>query len=88
MATHYQTHSVALADLLPDLDLGKAANIVAHNLCLDTRQLKTGDAFIALAGIKVDGRNFIAKAIEMGAATILVEADKNWQGRQCAGHCG
>jgi UDP-N-acetylmuramoyl-L-alanyl-D-glutamate--2,6-diaminopimelate ligase len=80
MATHYQTHSVALADLLPDLDLGKAANIVAHNLCLDTRQLKTGDAFIALAGIKVDGRNFIAKAIEMGAATILVEADKNWQG--------
>lgn len=80
MASHYQTHNVALADLLPDLDLDKAANLVVRNLCLDTRHLKTGDAFIALAGIKVDGRNFIAKAIESGAAAILVEADKNWQG--------
>jgi len=60
--------------------LDKAANILVRNLCLDTRQLKTGDAFIALAGIKVDGRNFIAKAIELGSAAILVEADKNWQG--------
>ncbi|HEY0894165.1 MAG TPA: UDP-N-acetylmuramoyl-L-alanyl-D-glutamate--2,6-diaminopimelate ligase, partial [Cellvibrio sp.] len=80
MATHYQTNSVALADLLPDLALDKAASIMVRNLCLDTRQLKTGDAFIALAGIKVDGRNFIAKAIELGASAILVEADKNWQG--------
>ena len=80
MAAHYQTHSVALADLLPDLNLDKAASIVVRNLCLDTRVLKTGDAFIALAGIQVDGRNFIAKAIELGAAAILVEADKNWQG--------
>lgn len=80
MAAHYQTHSVALATLLPELKLDKAANIVVRNLCLDTRQLKTGDAFIALAGTKVDGRNFIAKAIELGAAVILVEADKNWQG--------
>ena len=80
MASHYQTHSVALADLLPGVNLDRAANLVVRNLCLDTRQLKTGDAFIALAGIKVDGRNFIARAIELGAAAILVEADKNWQG--------
>jgi UDP-N-acetylmuramoyl-L-alanyl-D-glutamate--2,6-diaminopimelate ligase len=80
MTSHYQTHSVALADLLPGMDLEKAASLVVRNLCLDTRHLKTGDAFIALAGIKVDGRNFIAKAIELGAAVILVEADKNWQG--------
>ena len=80
MAPHFQLHDVALAALLPDLELGKAANLVVRNLCLDTRQLKAGDAFIALAGFKVDGRNFIAKAIELGAAVILVEADKNWQG--------
>lgn len=80
MAAHFQTHGVSLADLLPDLKLDKAANIAVRNLCLDTRQLKMGDLFIALAGIKVDGRNFIAKAIELGAAVILVEADKNWQG--------
>jgi UDP-N-acetylmuramoyl-L-alanyl-D-glutamate--2,6-diaminopimelate ligase len=80
MAAHYSTHAPALADLLPDLDLGKAAGIEGRNLCLDTRQLKTGDIFIALAGIQVDGRKFIAKAIELGAAAILVEADKDWQG--------
>lgn len=80
MAAHYHTHSVALVELLPDLNLGEAASILVGNLCLDTRQLKPGDAFIALAGIKVDGRNFIARAIELGAAVILVEADKNWQG--------
>jgi UDP-N-acetylmuramoyl-L-alanyl-D-glutamate--2,6-diaminopimelate ligase len=80
MPTHYQTNSVALARLLPEMELGKAAELMARNLCLDTRLLKTGDAFIALAGIQVDGRNYIAKAIEMGASAILVEADKNWQG--------
>jgi len=80
MASHYPIRNVALADLLPDVELGKAAGLIVRNLCLDTRNLKTGDAFIALAGIKVDGRNFIAKAIELGAAAILVEADKNWQG--------
>ncbi|HEY8938724.1 MAG TPA: Mur ligase family protein, partial [Cellvibrio sp.] len=73
-------HFVALKDLLPQIDLGNAANIAVSNLSLDSRQLKTGDAFIALVGIKVDGRNFIAKAIESGVAAIIVEADKNWQG--------
>lgn len=77
MTSHQQ---VLLKDLLPGLELGAAANIPVNNLCLDSRQLKTGDVFIALVGIKVDGRDFIAKAIELGAAAILVEADKSWQG--------
>ena len=80
MPSYYQTPNVVLADLLPGINLGKAASLAVHSLCLDTRNIKTGDAFIALAGTKVDGRNFIAKAIELGAAAILVEADKNWQG--------
>ncbi|WP_049628885.1 UDP-N-acetylmuramoyl-L-alanyl-D-glutamate--2,6-diaminopimelate ligase [Cellvibrio sp. pealriver] len=79
MTTPSTMRSVALSHLLPDLELGDAASLVVRNLCLDTRQLKTGDAFIALSGVKVDGRNFIAKAVELGAAVILVEADKNWQ---------
>lgn len=80
MTSHYQTHTKTLAQLLPEQNLGEAADIVVRHLCLDSRQLKTGDAFIALAGTQVDGRQFIAKAIEAGAAVILVEADKNWQG--------
>jgi UDP-N-acetylmuramoyl-L-alanyl-D-glutamate--2,6-diaminopimelate ligase len=71
---------VELGKLLPGLALEKAAAIRVQNLCLDTRKLNAGDAFIALVGFKVDGRNFIAKAIELGASVILVEADKDWQG--------
>lgn len=80
MATHAMHLSVELAHLLPHADLGAAGSIVVHNLSLDSRHIKAGDVFIALVGIKVDGREFIAKAIESGAAAIVVEADKNWQG--------
>lgn len=80
MTSRYQTRNLVLSNLLPDVELGNAASLVVHNLCLDTRQLKAGDVFIAFAGVKVDGRDFIAKAVELGAVAILVEADKSWQG--------
>jgi UDP-N-acetylmuramoyl-L-alanyl-D-glutamate--2,6-diaminopimelate ligase len=79
MANHNQTYNVPLAHLLPDRELAAASNISVRNLCLDTRQLKVGDAFIAVIGSKHDGREFIAKAIELGAAVVLVEADKKWK---------
>lgn len=79
MTAHTLHHPMRLANLLPGMELQQAAGITINNLCLDTRQLKAGDAFIALVGVKVDGRSFIARAIELGAAVILVEADKNWQ---------
>lgn len=80
MNAHFQAHNPTLSDLLPGFTLAEAGSIVIRNLCLDSRHLKTGDAFIAMAGTRVDGRQFIAKAVEAGAAAILVEADKDWQG--------
>lgn len=68
-----------LQDLLPDNQLGDAAQLEVSGLNLDSRAIKAGDIFIALVGAKVDGRQFIAKAIESGAAAIFVEADKQWQ---------
>lgn len=69
-----------LAGLLPGFDLGAAANVAPHNLCLDSRHISAGDAFIALAGTQTDGRQYIARAVEAGASAVLVEADKAWQG--------
>lgn len=66
--------------LLPEMDLGKAADIQVNNLFLDSRKINPGGLFIAIKGHLVDGRDFIAKAVEQGAAAILVEADKKWQG--------
>ncbi|RYY74129.1 MAG: UDP-N-acetylmuramoyl-L-alanyl-D-glutamate--2,6-diaminopimelate ligase [Gammaproteobacteria bacterium] len=78
MTTLYKT--ILLRDLLPEQDLGRAAEIGVSGLNLDSRAIKKGDVFIALVGAKLDGRQFIAKAIESGAVAILVEADDQWRG--------
>ncbi|HLU20000.1 MAG TPA: bifunctional UDP-N-acetylmuramoyl-L-alanyl-D-glutamate--2,6-diaminopimelate ligase MurE/UDP-N-acetylmuramoyl-tripeptide--D-alanyl-D-alanine ligase MurF [Pusillimonas sp.] len=46
----------------------------AH-LCLDSRQIQSGDVFFACPGLASDGRSYIAQALESGAAAVLVEAD-------------
>lgn len=73
-------HATTLAKLLPTTELANAAAVTITGLQLDSRAIKAGDVFIALQGAKVDGRQFIAKAIEQGAAAILVESDKIWSG--------
>ncbi|WP_320052224.1 UDP-N-acetylmuramoyl-tripeptide--D-alanyl-D-alanine ligase [uncultured Acetobacteroides sp.] len=45
----------------------------------DTRQITTGDIFIALKGGNFDGNNFAKKALEMGAALAVVD-DRSIEG--------
>ena len=47
-------------------------DISAQNMEYDSRKIGNGDIFIALKGHTVDGHNFIEKAIEKGAKTILI----------------
>lgn len=51
-------------------------------MTLDSRKVGEGDLFVALKGHSVDGRQFIAKAIEQGAALVLAEADSDMQAVQ------
>jgi UDP-N-acetylmuramoyl-L-alanyl-D-glutamate--2,6-diaminopimelate ligase len=74
------SQKMTLQQLLPEMNLSDAAAIEVQGINLDSRTIKTGEVFVALVGAKVDGRQFIAKAIELGASAILVEADKQWQG--------
>ncbi len=49
------------------------ANWVATGVSIDTRTLKAGDLFIALRGSNHDGHQFVATALERGAAAAMVD---------------
>ncbi|PSW09655.1 UDP-N-acetylmuramoyl-L-alanyl-D-glutamate--2,6-diaminopimelate ligase [Photobacterium rosenbergii] len=44
-------------------------------MTLDSRQINAGEMFVAVKGHTVDGRQFIGKAQQVGAAIVLAEAD-------------
>jgi UDP-N-acetylmuramoyl-L-alanyl-D-glutamate--2,6-diaminopimelate ligase len=47
-----------------------AAEVAVTGLAVDSRAVKPGDLFFALAGVKTDGARFIDQAIESGAVAI------------------
>lgn len=49
--------------------------IGVSGLSLDSRKVKSGDAYIALQGIQVHGIDYVADAIANGAQVVLVDAD-------------
>ena len=67
-----------LQPLLPS-NIQNALNstLEISGLVTDNRDVKTGDCFIALAGITHHGKHFIDDAIARGASAILVEESEN-----------
>ncbi len=61
-----------LAELLPDV-AAILADIEIGGLVQDSRAIKPGDAFVAIAGFGAHGLNFIAQAKAAGAAVTLFE---------------
>jgi UDP-N-acetylmuramoyl-L-alanyl-D-glutamate--2,6-diaminopimelate ligase len=50
-----------------------SGNIAVSGLASDSRQVKPGNVFFALAGAKTDGAKFVAGAIAAGAVAIVAE---------------
>ncbi|NNV57033.1 UDP-N-acetylmuramoyl-L-alanyl-D-glutamate--2,6-diaminopimelate ligase [Limnovirga soli] len=48
-------------------------NMQVNDIQIDSRKVAAGTVFIAIPGVKVDGHNFINKAIELGAVAIICE---------------
>jgi UDP-N-acetylmuramoyl-L-alanyl-D-glutamate--2,6-diaminopimelate ligase len=65
---------VKLRDLLPEaaIDARQAAIDIA-GLSADSRKVKTGFLFIAIAGAKADGAHFARQAAAAGAAAVVAE---------------
>ncbi|RNB91136.1 UDP-N-acetylmuramoyl-L-alanyl-D-glutamate--2,6-diaminopimelate ligase [Brevibacillus fluminis] len=68
-----------LSSLLPVRVKGDS-NIDITGLTADSRKVKPGDMFICLTGFTVDGHEYAAKALELGAACILAEKDLPLEG--------
>jgi len=51
--------------------------VTVNNLCADSRAVRSGDVFVASPGARVDGRRFIADAVERKAAAVLWEKTGN-----------
>jgi len=66
------SRAMALAELLPDV-AGIPADLLVGGLVQDSRELRAGDAFIAIGGFGTHGLNFAARARAAGAAAVLFE---------------
>lgn len=65
-----------LSELCSCLKEYTSCDFVEREVCgisHDSRKIKKGYVFVAIKGHKVDGHNFIATAIEKGAAALVVE---------------
>ena len=63
---------MALTQLLPDV-AGVPADLVVSGLVLDSRDVRTGDAFLAIGGFGTHGLHFTGQAAAAGARAILFE---------------
>ncbi|HSR65042.1 MAG TPA: UDP-N-acetylmuramoyl-L-alanyl-D-glutamate--2,6-diaminopimelate ligase [Xanthomonadaceae bacterium] len=66
------SRAMRLAELLPDV-AGVPVDLVIGGLKQDSRLLRAGDAFVAIAGFGAHGLKFVAQARAAGASAILFE---------------
>lgn len=66
------TRAMLLRELLPDLE-GLSADLAITGLVQDSRELKAGDAFVAIGGFGTHGLTFCDRVRAAGASAILYE---------------
>jgi UDP-N-acetylmuramoyl-L-alanyl-D-glutamate--2,6-diaminopimelate ligase len=65
--------SLDLREVLGTDGASTPAGIKVTGLCADSRRVKPGDIFFALAGSKTNGRGFLADAVSRGAVALVGE---------------
>lgn len=51
-----------------------AGDVEISGICYDTREIRSGELFVALSGYKTDGHKYIKRAMELGAAAVVCAA--------------
>jgi UDP-N-acetylmuramoyl-L-alanyl-D-glutamate--2,6-diaminopimelate ligase len=65
----------ALLAALPDKRVIGAPPAHVRGLADDSRRVQPGDCFVAVPGLKVDARRFVAQAVERGAGLVVTEGE-------------
>jgi UDP-N-acetylmuramoyl-L-alanyl-D-glutamate--2,6-diaminopimelate ligase len=71
-----QIASLRSESVSADWQVVKALEVAG--ITADSRQVVPGDLFAALPGVKVDGRRYIAEAVERGAVAVLAPDGTDW----------
>ena len=82
----HQYHSDLGALLLGIHSVPSALNTQIHGLVSDSRAVKQGDLFIALAGINTSAEHYVGDAISRGAAAVLIDCDEHDSGKDREAH--
>lgn len=69
-----RNYATTLSALLSAIDIQSDSMTTITGLAIDSRQIDSGDLFIAYPGTAADGRAFIKQAQSAGAAAIVYEA--------------
>ena len=64
----------ALLDALPDKTTAGALPETVAGIAYDSRAVRAGELFVAVPGLKQDGRRYAADALGRGAAAVVLEA--------------
>ncbi|HHJ80306.1 MAG TPA: UDP-N-acetylmuramoyl-L-alanyl-D-glutamate--2,6-diaminopimelate ligase, partial [Candidatus Tenderia electrophaga] len=67
-------NAMTLKELLQDVTQAVTMDVCVSGLQLDSRQVVGGDLFVALPGMREQGHQYIAAAIDAGAVAVLVDA--------------
>ena len=54
--------------------VGNPESVLLTGISMNTGDLRPGDLFVAMPGVKTHGANFIAKAIEQGAVAVVTDS--------------
>ncbi|MEA1888626.1 MAG: UDP-N-acetylmuramoyl-L-alanyl-D-glutamate--2,6-diaminopimelate ligase [Pseudomonadota bacterium] len=69
---------IQLSTLLTGItDVPATDDLSVHGLAIDSRNISTGDLFIALPGTRQHGNDFIEAAVRQGAAAVVYDADSS-----------
>lgn len=76
----------SLSTLLQDIEtVPSVFDVTIHGLQTDSREVRTGDAFVALAGARTPSDHYVDDAIAAGASVVLLEVDQSAECREYQG---